>query len=143
MTLRALREEDLPIIEEMEKRCFADPWTEEMFQSLLRFPFQYAILAEEGGQVCGYCCFSALFEDAELLNIAVDAPYRKRGIGETLLCEMLARVKALGAQNCFLEVRKSNAPAIALYEKYGFTNYGLRERYYGNGEDAVLMKKSW
>ena len=143
MILRALREDDLSIIEEMEKRCFADPWTREMFASLLRFPFQYAIVAEDGGQVCGYCCFSSLFEDAELLNIAVDTPYRKRGIGESLLGEMLSRVKTLGAQNCFLEVRKSNAPATSLYEKYGFERCGVREKYYGDGEDAILMKKSW
>ena len=96
---------------------------------------------EEGGQVCGYCVLSVLFEDAEVLNIAVAPAHRKKGYGKLLMDAMLEKARKLGALQCFLEVRESNMPAIRLYESYGFAGYGVRKRYYEDGENALVMKK--
>lgn len=141
MTLRAWEEQDLQTLSEMESRCFADPWTKSMLADTLKYPIYHTFLAEEGGQVCGYACLIVVFEDAEIANIAVDAPYRGRGIGESLLTAMHEKAKALGAVQSLLEVRVSNAPAISLYEKQGYTRYGVRKHYYADGEDAFVMKK--
>ena len=142
MILRAIEEKDIDCLTEIEKRCFKEPWTRQMFSALLSLPFQYGLIAEEGGQVCGYCCFSVLFEEAEVLNIAVDTPYRKRGFGEKILNAVLEKAETLGAEKCFLEVRVSNAPALGLYRKFGFEELSVREKYYGDGEDALVMVKN-
>lgn len=142
MILRALQRKDVAKIVEAEKRCFSDPWDERAFFAELDNPFCHCILAEEGGQVCGYACLIVLFEDAEIGNIAVDLPYRGRKIGQLLLDAMHERAKACGAKRSLLEVRVHNLPAISLYEKNGYERYGVRAKYYEDGEDAFVMKKT-
>lgn len=142
VTVRAWEEKDISILTEMEARCFSDPWTEEMLADTLKYPYYHTFLAEEGGQVCGYACLIVLFEDAEIGNIAVDLPYRGRKIGQLLLDAMHERAKACGAKRSLLEVRVHNLPAISLYEKNGYERYGVRAKYYEDGEDAFVMKKT-
>ena len=140
MNIRAWEEKDISRIEEIERACFRDPWTRTDLEGVVKFSCYQSFLAEEGGQVCGYGCMIALFETAEIANVAVDLPFRKRGIGRKILLAMHEKAKELGASEALLEVRKSNAAAIALYESEGYIPYGIREKYYGD-EDAVLMRK--
>ena len=141
MIVRAWEQKDIAKIAEIERQSFSDPWSEGMLADTLRFPVYHTFLAEEGGQVCGYGCLIVLFEDAELANIAVAPTHRGQGIGKALMESMHEKAKALGAERMLLEVRVSNANAIALYEKYGYQRYGIREHYYADGEDAYLMTK--
>lgn len=142
MILRAWEKKDVDTIAEMEKRCFPqDAWTKGMLSELLDSPYEWAVLAEEGGQVCGYACLFTLFETADLMNIAVDEPFRGRGIACRLIEALHEKAKELGAERVMLEVRVSNAPAIALYQKYGYEKIAMRKNYYGNGEDADIMQK--
>lgn len=140
MIIRAWEEKDIDTIAEMELRCFSDPWKKSDLANVVKFPFYQSFLAEEGGQVCGYGCMIVMFETAEVANIAVDIPCRGRGIGGRILSKMHETAKAQGAEESLLEVRVSNQAAIALYEKYGYERYGIRENYYGD-EDALLMRK--
>ncbi len=140
MDIRGWTKEDVEKIAEMEERCFTDPWSKEMLFDCLRYPYYHTFVAEEGGQVCGYGVLILLFEDGEVANIAVDAPFRGRGIGGALLEAMHRRTKGLGGTRALLEVRESNAPAVALYERFGYRAYGRRSRYYADGEDAILMQ---
>ncbi len=140
MEIRAWTKKDVEIVAEMEKRCFADPWSKEMLLDCLRYPYYHTFVAEEGGQVCGYGVLIALFEDGEVANIAVDAPFRGKGVGRAILEAMHQKARALGGTRALLEVRESNAPAIALYERFGYRPYGRRKGYYADGEDAILMQ---
>ena len=142
MQLRKWNEKDLPTLAEMEGRCFpCDAWSEGMLSEVLKAPYQWSVLAEEDGEIYGYACLFSLFETAELLNIAVDIPYRGRGIGEKLLAAIHNQAKEMGAERILLEVRTSNTPAIALYRKYGYEKIAVRKHYYANGEDADIMEK--
>ena len=141
MTIREWTEKDVIQIAEIEARCFQDAWTVVAFEEVLKYPIHHTFLIEERGQVCAYACLLVLFEDAELENIAVDLPYRKRGMAKALMDALHEKAKALGAKRCLLEVRVSNLPAISLYEKYGYEKYGVRKRYYADGEDAFVMQK--
>ncbi len=141
MTIRFWEEKDIDVIAKIEQECFIAPWSKEMLCDCLRYPYYRCFVAEEGGQVCGYCCLIALFEDGEVANIAVSKEYRGRGIAKALMKTMHDTAKRNGATRCLLEVRKSNAPAISLYQGFGYQKYGERARYYEDGEDAILMQK--
>lgn len=141
MQIRAWEQKDIPTLAEMEKRCFTDPWTEQMLSNTLKLPVYHGFLVEEEDKILGYASLIVVCEDAEVGNIAVDFPFRGKGISKLLMDAMLQRAKSLGATHCFLEVRVSNAVAIALYEKYGYEKFGIRAKYYADGEDAFVMRK--
>lgn len=131
----------IPQIAALEKRCFpADPWSEALFRGALENPAAAVLLAQgEGGAVLGYAVLSVVLDEGSLDNIAVAPEYRRRGVADALLGALTGfgreRLAAL-----MLEVRPSNAPAIALYEKHGFAAVGRRKNYYdAPREDAVLM----
>lgn len=140
MIIRSWTKKDIDKIAQIEAFSFSDPWTKENLSDVLRFPYYKSFLAEEWGQVCGYGCMIVMYETAEIANIAVAAPFRGRGLGKAILERMHFVAKTLGVEQCLLEVRPSNLSAIGLYQKCGYTTYGVRERYYGN-EDALLMSK--
>lgn len=142
LTVRDWTIEDIAAIAEMERRCFADAWSAELLADVLKYPFLHGILLEEDGRIVGYGCLRVLFEAADVDNIAVDSPYRGRGYGEKLLGILLDRARSLGARECLLEVRVSNAAAIGLYQKYGFLQIAVRKKYYEDGEDALVMQKT-
>ena len=131
----------LPMVAALEKVCFpADPWSGELFRAALACPDTVLLAAEkEDGAVLGYAVLSAVLDEGSLDNIAVAPNCRRRGVADALLSalENIGRTKL---SVLFLEVRASNLPAIALYEKHGFVPVGRRKNYYESPrEDALLM----
>lgn len=141
MIAREWTKADISQIAEIEKACFSDPWSVEAFESGMANPFFHAILFEEGGQVCAYACQFVIFEDAEILNLAVAPSYRRKGLGRKLLKELEDYAKENQAERTLLEVREGNTPARSLYEAWGFKAFGVRKNYYEDGENAVVMEK--
>ena len=136
-----MTKDHLPAVAALEKTCFpADPWSEALFQEALENPRVSVLLAQgEDGAVLGYAVLSVILDEGNLDNIAVARPARRRGVGDALLSVLTG----FGREHLaclMLEVRASNAPAIALYEKHGFAAVGRRKNYYdAPREDAVLM----
>ena len=130
----------LPQVAALEQVCFpADPWSENLFRAALENPGAAVLLAEEDGAVLGYAVLSAVLDEGNLDNIAVAPEYRRRGLADALLGALTGFGRECLAL-LTLEVRASNAPAIALYEKHGFRPVGRRRNYYSDPrEDAVLM----
>ena len=125
----------------LEKVCFpADPWSETLFQDALECPDTALLVAEkEDGAVLGYAVLSVVLDEGNLDNIAVAPHGRRRGVADALLSALIeiGRTRLSVLQ---LEVRASNLPAIALYEKHGFVPVGRRRNYYESPkEDALLM----
>lgn len=131
----------LPAVAALEKACFpADPWSEGLFRDALDNPNTAILLAEgEDGAVLGYAVLSTVLDEGNLDNIAVARPARRNGVADALL----SALTGFGREHLaclMLEVRASNAPAIALYEKHGFAAAGRRKNYYdAPREDAILM----
>lgn len=133
------REEQLDEIEALECRCFSVPWKRKMLQSQLG-PGHVFLAAAENGSVVGYVGMMTVLDEGYISNVAVVPEMRRRGIAQELLRELERRARAMGLSFMTLEVRQSNAPAIALYEKHGFSRVGVRRGYYEQPrEDAVLM----
>lgn len=139
--MRNYKEKDFSALYEIEKNSFSDFWSEKGMKEDLAFSKSHYFVAEENGEIIGFGGFILPFDEAEILKIAVKKEWRNKGVGKMLLTAMLSDAKMLGADKMFLEVRKSNESARALYEKNGFFSYSVREKYYEGIEDAVLYKK--
>lgn len=140
-TVREWTKEDIPRIAELEKRCFSDPWTVADLEACLSFSIYHHVLFEEDGVLVGYACETVLFDEGEIANVAVSPERRGQGLGKRLMDWLEERAKSLGAEKLFLEVRVSNAPALALYNGRGFEPISVRKKYYPDGEDALVMTK--
>lgn len=139
--LRPMYEGDLDAVMEVELRAYAFPWTRGIFQDCLRAAYTGRVL-EQGGVIVGYGLLSVAADEAHVLNVGVDPHCQSRGHGRRVLRELVRVAREQGAVRVFLEVRPSNASAIALYHSEGFNEIGRRPRYYpaGNGrEDALVM----
>ena len=120
----------------LEKLCFAVPWTEAMLAEELYNPAASFIVAEgPAGQV--------VLDEGYIDNVAVRPDCRRQGIGDRLL-EVFCRFGQAHLAFLTLEVRPSNAAAVALYEKHGFQEAGRRKDYYTDPtEDALLLTRTF
>jgi ribosomal-protein-alanine N-acetyltransferase len=136
--VRRLTFADLPQVVAIERRAFTSPWSLAMFVLELSKPSGICLAAEVEGELAGYLICSRYDTVWHVMNVAVEPSLRRRRIATTLIETLIARVER-DAQ-LTLEVRRSNAGAIELYERFGFRAAGVRRRYYqDNGEDALVM----
>ena len=139
LDIRRLTYADLPQVIAIERRAFPTPWSLAMFVLELSKPGGVCLAARRDGRLVGYLICSRYDTVWHVMNVAVDPNVRRVGVATTLLLELLERVGDDNARFT-LEVRTSNAAAIALYERFGFRAACMRRRYYqDNGEDAVIM----
>lgn len=131
-------------IAQLEKICFSDPWSEKSVASELNNPLALWLTAVEGERVTGYIGSQTVMDETDMMNVAVHPDFRRRGIAEALVNELVARLKSRESRSLTLEVRVSNLSAITLYEKLGFSQIGRRKNYYRNPrEDALILRKEW
>jgi len=137
--IRRLTYADLPQVIAIERRAFPTPWSLAMFVLELSKPGGVCLAARRDGNLVGYLICSRYDTVWHIMNVAVDPARRRTGVATSLLLELFERVGDDNARFT-LEVRTSNAPAIELYERFGFRTAGTRRRYYqDNGEDALIM----
>ena len=137
--IRRLTYADLPQVIAIERRAFPTPWSLAMFVLELSKPSGICLAAVRDERIVGYLVCSRYDTVWHLMNVAVDERLRRGGIATTLLDRLFERADGPGVQYT-LEVRLSNDPAIALYERFGFHSAGLRRGYYhDNKEDALIM----
>jgi ribosomal-protein-alanine N-acetyltransferase len=139
LTIRRLVYPDLPQVIAIERRVFPTPWSLAMFVLEMSKHTGICLAAIYEGRLVGYLICSRYDTVWHVMNIAVDLEQQRRGLASALLAELYARVDDSSARFT-LEVRRSNAVAIHLYEREGFRAAGTRRRYYqDNGEDALVM----
>ena len=134
------KEEVLPQIQRIEQQSFSVPWTEAMLRLQLAPDSHVFLTAETAEGVVGYVGMMYVLDEGYISNVAVRPDCRRQGVAEALLTALEARARALLLRFLTLEVRESNAPAVALYEKCGYRVAGRRKNYYEKPrEDAILM----
>ena len=128
----------------LEQECFSQPWSQAALEEELYNPQASFIVAEDGeGGVLGYAGLHVILDEGYIANVAVEEAARRHGVASALL-DVYCRFAAVNLAFLTLEVRKSNAPAIALYEKHGFQQAGLRKGYYQHPrEDALIMTRTF
>ena len=133
-------ENDFSKITLIEKRVFRFPWSNNQIKWELRFQpiaSNYVMLLEDN--IIGYIFTHRIDNEVQILNFAIDTPYQHKGYGEEFFSYFLSQLDE--DISIILEVRKSNFSAINLYLKFGFLELGIREKYYSDGEDAIVMKR--
>jgi [ribosomal protein S18]-alanine N-acetyltransferase len=134
------RLEDLPGIELiLEASPEAASWSMEALADALRRHGAYFFAARGEQGIAGFICGRKVADEAEILNLAVRPGLRKRGIGAALVSKLLHTFGLEPVTRVFLEVRESNAPAVALYKDLGFQQIGRRPNYYENPSEAALV----
>lgn len=128
----------------LEKICFSDPWSVRSIATELENPLSLWLVALDGEEVAAYIGSQSVLDEADMMNLAVAPMYRRQGVGERLVLALVDRLRSRGVCRLSLEVRDSNAPALALYTKLGFQQVGLRPNYYLEPrEDARILRKEW
>ena len=131
-------------VAELERMCFSTPWNEAMLEEELYNDTASFIVAEgEDGSVLGYAGLHVILDEGYIDNVAVRPSCRRMGLGDKLL-DVFIRFGEVNLAFLTLEVRPSNTPAVALYEKNGFKEVGRRPNYYDNPkEDALLLTREF
>ena len=141
VTIRPAEERDVDDVAAIERSVFNDPWSRRSFVDLVGEPRVAFLVAVDGQVVVGYAIVLLAGVESELANLAVARLMQKQGLGKRLLADVLSAARARGSREIFLEVRESNAAAIALYSAAGFEAVGRRVRYYARPiEDALVMR---
>lgn len=145
VTIRRMQLADIPQVAEIDKSSFSLPWPERSFKYELtenKGSRQWVAEVEENGvpRLVGMIVCWLILDELHVGTIAVVPEYRRQKIGQKLMLQAFREIKKEGAVSAFLEVRRSNQSARALYAKLGFIEEGVRKHYYkDNHEDAILM----
>lgn len=143
MLVRPMTMDDCEQVAAIEAASFSMPWSLKAFtDTLVRENFRYFV-AEEAGEILGYCGFLYVLDEAEILNVCVKASARRQGVGKQMMTVLIDEAAKLEVAVLYLEVRESNRAARGLYESLGFVENGIRKNFYEQPvEHAVLMSKT-
>lgn len=142
MNIRKMQESDLLQVAAIEKTVFSVPWSLESFRESMELEHTIYLVAEENDNIMGYCGMYRVFNEGEIVNVAVAEAYRRKKVALHLLEQLFVESSVLKVDNFFLEVRESNKPAIQLYKQLGFIEAGIRKNFYEKPrENAIFMWK--
>ena len=138
--VRACRKEDLSEAKEiLESSPEAGHWSVASLEASLQEHKNYFLSALQNEHIAGFIVGRRIAEEGEILNVAVKFEFRRKGMGKALVQAVLEVFRSEGVARVFLEVRESNAPAIAMYENLGFQEIGKRPGYYRDPNEAALV----
>ena len=142
LVIEPMRRRDLTAIQVIERQVYPQPWSVNVFVNeieMARQGHRYYVCAHRSGLLVGYAGMMVVLDEAHITNIAADPARHREGIGRRLLAELAWEARRRGCTGLTLEVRLSNVAAQGLYHRFGFEPAGIRQRYYENTEDAIVM----
>jgi [ribosomal protein S18]-alanine N-acetyltransferase len=143
--VRTFRTSDVPAISDILRNSTeAAQWPPESYANLANSPGGLLLVCDSNAQVIGFIAARQTADEAEILNVAVDHTFRRKGVASALLLAVLDTFRRAAIARVFLELRESNLPARALYERHGFIRTSRRKSYYSNPtEDALCMLRKF
>ena len=140
---RMLRE-DIDRVLKIEQASFSQPYTRELFEEELHLDLAHPCVMRVGDAMVGFMDYWIIKDEMHLITIAVDPSYRRLGLATKFLNYLIEQAGKKQVKKIFLDVRKSNEAAIALYDKFEFSKIGIRKKYYSdNDEGAIVMEKKF
>ena len=138
--IERMQVDDIAAVVELDKKCFPVPWSASAYATEIHNTSAYYTVARADGRMIGYAGMWLIMDEAHITTIGVAPEFRRRKIGERILIDLLDEAIHRGARRVTLEVRRSNAAAQKLYDKYYFHTVAVRRGYYtNNNEDAIVM----
>ena len=142
LKIREMLESDVMDVARIEQENFSMPWSEQDFRDMLYAPDKKYLVADYNGRVIGGAGIHNILGEAEITNVSILKEFRNRGYAKELLDALLKQGIKMGACSFTLEVRESNAAAIALYRSRGFVTEVVRKNFYEKPrENALIMWK--
>ncbi len=146
LTFAAVGPEQAEVLAAIHGECFAGGWTADDLANLLRLPGALALVARDHEEPVGFVLAQQAADEAEIITICTRPAQQRRGAGHGLMTALMPRLAAAGATRLFLDVAADNDAARALYHAHGFSQAGLRPRYYTSGReqpvDALLLRRA-
>jgi [ribosomal protein S18]-alanine N-acetyltransferase len=142
LVIEPMRRRDLTAIQVIERQVYPMPWSVNVFANEIEMAKQgqrYYICAHRGGDLVGYAGMMIVGDEAHITNVATSPARQREGIGRRLVAELAWEARRRSCVALTLEVRLSNIAAQALYRQFGFEPAGIRQKYYENVEDAIVM----
>ncbi|MCC5900040.1 GNAT family N-acetyltransferase [Sodalinema gerasimenkoae] len=142
LVLHPLTSHQLEPILQLDQLCFGGLWTQEGYQRELDSPNSILLGIQDQDlpePLLALGCLWAILDEAHLTILAVHPDYRRRGLGQLMLWGLLHAARQRQLSRATLEVNANNLAARSLYEQFGFREAGRRRRYYGNGDDALIL----
>jgi len=140
--IRSAQAADARAVSVLERRTFSDPWSEDSFREAFGPGWSFGLILEQGVGMLGYLVGRAVAGSGEILNVAIAPEHRRQGHARRLLEAGFVALAARGAEEVYLEVRKSNTEARTLYAAMGFEQISERHGYYREPvEDALVLRK--
>ena len=140
LIIRDMKESDLPAVLAIEQISFSTPYSKEYFLNEIYKKHALVKVALFEGSVIGYLCADYENHEAQILNLAIDPYFRRRGAATILMTQAIRNLKKKGCVFAYLVVRVSNTGAQKFYERFGFTIEAIRKKYYSDpDEDALQM----
>ena len=141
ISIRKMKPGDVDSVYQLEQVIFKDSWSYILLSSETDGDeYKKPFVLEVNGELAGYTFIWTIADEVHINNFAIHPSFRRKGLGLKLISFIFESFS--GYKNIFLEVRVSNHSAIELYNKSGFKKYFVRKKYYSDGEDAIVMKKS-
>lgn len=138
--IRLMQQGDIPLVGELERLCFSDPWSETMLLESLESRLDVWFVLEGQETLVGYANLRVIGEEGEIMRIAVHPDVRGHGYGKKLMEQMASFAKMQGVTAMTLEVRSGNISALTLYKSYGFEPEAVRKDYYREPlEDGIIL----
>ncbi len=137
-----MKDSDLPQVLAIQKALAFQEWNERQFLAEIHASYALCVVYEQANSIAGYAIFHLMGPDSELLSIAASPELQRTGIGSALLQAAFERLDFANGDRMFLEVREGNEKACRFYEKHGFEAYANRDKYYSDGENAILYRKA-
>ena len=142
LTIRRMKESDIPEVSRLEKEIFPDPWSEGAISETFEQEQTLLLVAYEDRKLIGYLILYFVLEEGEIARIAVIPECRRQGVGARMLLELEDLCEDNGITKLLLDVRESNETAISFYTSYGFVQDGVRRNFYSDPqEDGILMSR--
>lgn len=142
LTIRRMKESDIPEVARLEKEIFPDPWSEGAISETFEQEQTLLLVAYEDRKLIGYLILYFVLEEGEIARIAVIPECRRQGVGARMLLELEDLCEDNGITKLLLDVRESNETAISFYTSYGFVQDGVRRDFYSDPqEDGILMSR--
>jgi ribosomal-protein-alanine N-acetyltransferase len=139
--IRSFAPDDVSQVASIEAASYRDPWSEESFRDVQKsLDTSWVAVSEDSEEIIGYLVTQWVVDEVHILNVAVRADCRRRGVATNLLAMLLDLASHRGMREAYLEVRVSNHAARNIYRNFGFSDMATRKRYYPDGEDALVMQ---